>query len=118
MAGIEALKSTIKFLIAAASKLATADANHNGRIDWMEGLNLIMSVGFKLPGIINDIPEIKLEWKDLTPDEAKELAEWFAQEFDLPDTDHDKLQNIIKRITTGLVDNYLLYLDIKALFAA
>jgi len=117
MAGIESLKSLLKFLITASVKIATADTNQNGKIDWMEGLSIITAVGFKIPGLINDIPGIKEEWKDLSPDEAKELAKYLAQEFDLPDTDSEKLEALVKRIATGLVDNYELYKDIQAILA-
>lgn len=118
MAGIDALKTLIKFLLVASQKLATADSNQDGKIGWTEGLALIMSVGVKIPGIINQIPEIRTEWKDLSTDEVRQLGAYIANELDLGDADLDKIESIVKRLINGIVDNYILIKDIQALRAA
>ena len=115
--GIDHLKSAIKFLIVAAQKIATADSNGDHKISWMESLNIIMSVGWKIPGMIKDFPEIRDEWKDLTPAELDELVKWFQLEFDLPGVEKGKIEQIIKLLAANLARNYTDWKELQALLA-
>lgn len=116
--GTDNLKSLIQFLTLCVIEVSTIDADKNKKISLAEMISAITSIGFKIPGLMGSIPHIKEEWKDLTADELKALAEWFAEQFDLPGLETGKLELLIKKSVTILVTNYNYYRDIKAILAA
>lgn len=115
--GTAHLKSLIKDLIKCVQQTATVDANQNGKISLIEALSVMASFGFKIPAIYNAIPEVKAEWKDLTPEELEELVVWFTEEFDLPRVEHGKLEAIIKKSVAIIVDNYNHIQDLKSILS-
>ena len=113
--GIDNLRDLIKFIIVAVQKTTAADSNEDGKISMIEALNVITSVGFKIPGALRSFPEVRAEWKDLTKAEMDELVVWFAEEFDLPKLEHGKIEALVKESVAIIVTNYNHILRIKAI---
>lgn len=116
--GIESLKDAIKFLLMSVQEISNADRNSDGKVGWMEGLLLVKNVGLKIPSILKQIPEIRDEWKDLSPAELDELVAWFTDEFDIPGLEHERIEKIIEISAAVLVYNYHKYREIRDLFGA
>jgi hypothetical protein len=55
----------------------------DGQIDFGEGIGIAMK-GIGLVKVFKDIPEIKEELKNITPEKVSRLVEIFKKEFDLP----------------------------------
>lgn len=113
--GIDALKSALRVVFTAIQATSQADTDGNGKLSWLESLSLIVKVGMKLPSIYTLIPEIRAEWKDITPEELREIADYIATEFDLGTDKHDQLALLIKESAYVLVDGYDHYLKIAAI---
>lgn len=113
MAGIDSLKSLIKFVLTATEEIATIDSNKDHRIQLTELFSALTTLGIKVPGLLSAIPNIKEEWKDLTREELDELVKWFTEEFDLPLLESGKLEAVIKRTAVMLVYNFNYYRDIR-----
>lgn len=113
MAGIDNLKSLIKFILTATEEIATIDTNKDHKVSFTEALASITQLGIRIPSLVSAIPNIKEEWKDLTREELDELVKWFSLEFDIPATENGKLEAVIKRTAGMLVYNYNYYRDIR-----
>lgn len=116
--GIDKLKGLVSFLCLAVEKISTLDADRNGKISLIEAITLVTSLGFKIPGVYESLPEVKEEWKDLTPAEIEELARHFEEVFDLPKLEHGKVEAIVKKAVNVLVYNANAYKSLKDLLAA
>lgn len=116
--GTEALKLFINFLTLAVQQVLTLDDNKDGKVSIAEAFEAIYKIAPKLPGIYNDLPQVRKEIKDLTPEEINELVIAFQKEFDLPGVERDKLEAIIKKSVSIIAANYNYYRDMKALLAA
>lgn len=113
--GTAALKDLIKFIIIGIQKATRLDDNGDGRISLLEGLSLITTLGFKIPGVYNAFPEVVAEWKDLSQEERDEMVAWFAKEFDLPGLEHGKIEALIKESVDIISDNYTHVQRIRAI---
>jgi hypothetical protein len=113
--GTTALKDLIKFIIIGIQKATRMDDNGDGKISLLEGLSLITTLGFKIPGVYNAFPEVIAEWKDLSQAERDDLVEWFKAEFDLPGLESGKIKELIKESVDTISDNYTHYTRIRAI---
>jgi hypothetical protein len=116
--GTEALKLFINFLTLAVQQVLTLDDNKDGKVSYAEVFEAIYNIVPKLPAMYNNLPQVKKEIKDLTPEEINELVIAFQQEFDLPGVERDKLEAIIKKSVNIIAANYNYYRDMKAMLAA
>lgn len=117
MKGTEKLKGLIAFICLAVEKISSLDSDGNKKISLIEAITLVTSLGFKIPGVYESLPEIKEEWKDLTPAEIDELARYFEEQFDLPKLEHTKIEALVKKCVAVLVYNANAYRSIKDLLA-
>lgn len=113
--GIEALKSLTEFVILSFEATLNVDANQDRKVSFAEALNLVTQIGFKMPGVYDQLPAIKAEWKDLSDQEIQDMVSYFADRFDLPK--NDKLEKIIRITAKMLVSNYLYYRDMRSILA-
>jgi hypothetical protein len=113
--GTAALKDLVKFIILAAQKATRMDDNGDGKVSLLEGLSLITSLGFKVPGLVNAFPEVIAEWKDLSEAERDGMVDWFKEEFDLPGIEKGKIKELIKECVDTISDNYTHYTRIRAI---
>lgn len=101
--GITALKSLLEFAILATQKAIDIDTNKDRKISLSEIFTAFSSLAFKVPGLYDQLPEVRAEWRDLDAVEIAELREFFVERFDLPN--NDRLEEIIKKTVSMLVYN-------------
>ena len=104
--GIEMIKKAIKF--AMNLKMAiTKSLEDDGKITGMEYWNIAMTMPGLIP-IIKNIKEIEDEFYDLDDAETKELQEYFAEEFDIPneliELRIEKAFNLVLALIDGVSD--------------
>ena len=90
--GIETLKQTALTAIKFGQKLE--DALADGKLSWGEGLSLAIGVA---PDVFKLVPKASLiiaEYKDLSDEERKELAEFIVTELDL---ESDKVEVLVEK---------------------
>lgn len=98
--GVENLKKLLKFSCDLTKQIATA--LEDGKFTWPESLGFVDEVA-EIPGVVKSFPAIQKELSELSEDERKELVDYFAQEFDLP---NDKAELNIEHalsVAIGLV---------------
>lgn len=115
--GTTHLKKFLSLLILSAQKLITLDQDGNKKISLAETFDTVYSIVPKLPGVYDDLPEIKEEIKDLTREEVNELVDWFIKEFDLPGTERDKIEAIIEKSVSLAAHIYNYARDMRSLLA-
>lgn len=109
---ITATKSLIAFLCLAVQKVASLDADHDGKIKLTEVLALIMSIGPKIPKVYQAIPLVLPELHDLTDEERAELHAFFVDQFDLPS---DRAEAVVELSTEILQTNFAYYQRLRDL---
>ena len=114
--GIEHLKTLISFLLLTVQELATLDDDGNKKISISEAFEAIYKLAPKLPGIYANMPDVKGEIKDVSPEEFKELVDYVVEKFDLPGA-NDRIELIIKKSIGYIAYTYNFYRDIKGLTA-
>lgn len=79
---MEKTKEALITLLDTGNKVISSIAD-DGKIDFGEGINIAMK-GIGLVRVFKDIPEIKEELKNITPEQGQELVVIFKEKFDLP----------------------------------
>lgn len=97
---MEKTKKAIKVLVKTGTKVAEA-LKDDGKVDLGEGMGIAMSaVG--MIGVFKDLPEIKEEIKNATPESVAEVVEEFKAEFDIPNDEAEKVVEQGVEILAGL----------------
>ena len=91
------MKEALRDLLKVSNALGAA--LDDGKVSIVEAVDLII----KSASIIDDIQnakEIYEEWKSLSAEEKQELAEYFAEEFDIP---NDRVEVAIEKVVIWLL---------------
>ena len=97
---MEKTKSAIKVLLKTGMKVVDA-VKDDGKVDLGESMGIAMSaVG--IVGVFKNIPEIKVEIKNATPEQIAETVAEFKAEFDLPNDEAEKIVETGVEILTNL----------------
>lgn len=100
--GIENLKKGVKLALGFTEQTVTSLKDGFQYTDLLSYLDELMEV----PGVVKAWSQIIQEAKDLDADERKELAQYVADNFDIPD---DKIEAVIEHSLQWLVETIALY---------
>lgn len=105
MFGIEKLKKLFDFLFSATALGLTIDKDGDGKLEFTEIFSaLTSSVIMRLPGMFQDIGDLKDEAGDLTAEELEELVAHIQQKAYLP-ASHEDLEKFIKTTLNWIAYN-------------
>ena len=104
--GIKETKEVVGFIISLGEGIALAIEDGLGLDDIVHFMEALM----RAPTAFAGMDLVPAELKDLSPEEAQELKDYIAEDFDIP---NDKLEDTIERALQLAVD---LYEFIKGMF--